>query len=119
MAPMRSGTRPPAGPAAVAEPAGGLALGGRAWWQPAGVLAILVAWGAVHLALRVALSGILTIDDSRELMFAQTLEWGYQPRQPPLYNWLVWIAVRLLGPTVLAVTLVKYVALGLAGWFVY
>src|SRR5262245_62301075 len=119
MAPLRNVGRPLATPAAVTEPGAGLAARGLVWWQPSGVLAILLAWGAVHLALRVALSGVLTIDDSRELMFAQTLEWGYQPRQPPLYNWLVWIAVRLLGPTVLAVTLVKYVALGLAGWFVY
>lgn len=71
------------------------------------------------MLLRLALSSVLTIDDSREAVMAQTLEWGYQPRQPPLYNWLVWAAVRILGVDVLAFTVVKYAVLGLAYVFVH
>ena len=58
-----------------------------------------------------ALSGVLTVDDSREAVLTQTLAWGYQPRQPPFYNWLVWGAVQLLGVGVLALTVVKYAVL--------
>jgi 4-amino-4-deoxy-L-arabinose transferase-like glycosyltransferase len=90
-----------------------------AWSAPAGFVVLIAAYGLVHLALRLALSTTLTIDDSREAVLAQTLEWGYQPRQPPLYNWLVWAAFQVAGPGVFALTLVKYVVLGAAYAFVY
>jgi 4-amino-4-deoxy-L-arabinose transferase-like glycosyltransferase len=80
---------------------------------------LLVAYAVVHVALRVWLSPTLTIDDSREAMLAQTLEWGYQARQPPLYNLLVWVAFRVVGVGVLGLTLVKYAVLAVAYAFVY
>ena len=89
------------------------------WCRPAGFGALLVAYAVVHVILRVWLSTALTIDDSREAMLAQTLEWGYQPRQPPLYNWLVWAAFRVVGVGVLGLTLVKYAVLALAYAFLY
>ncbi len=89
------------------------------WCRPAGFGALLVAYAVVHVILRVWLSTALTIDDSREAMLAQTLEWGYQPRQPPFYNWLVWAAFRVVGAGVLGLTLVKYAVLALAYVFLY
>jgi 4-amino-4-deoxy-L-arabinose transferase-like glycosyltransferase len=73
----------------------------------------------VHVVVRVAVSGVLTIDDAREAVLGQSLAWGYQTRQPPLYNWLVWAAPRLLGVSVLSLTIVKYALLGVAYAFVY
>jgi 4-amino-4-deoxy-L-arabinose transferase-like glycosyltransferase len=91
-----------------------------AWlWEPRGVLALLLGWAAFHAVLRLALSPTLTADDAREAVLAQSLQWGYQPRQPPLYNWLAWAAFRLLGPGLLALTLLKYATLVLAFWLVY
>jgi 4-amino-4-deoxy-L-arabinose transferase-like glycosyltransferase len=87
--------------------------------EPRGALTLIVAWASFHTLLRLALSSALTADDAREAVLAQSLQWGYQARQPPLYNWLVWAAFRLLGPGILALTLVKYAALALAFWFVY
>src|SRR5215475_9299586 len=106
---------------AAAEPAtASLPKPGRLPWSaPAGFVVLVVVYALVHLALRLGLSTTLTIDDSREAVLAQTLEWGYQPRQPPLYNWLVWAAFQLIGPGLPAVTLVKYTFLVLAFWFVY
>jgi lipopolysaccharide core galacturonosyltransferase RgtB len=89
------------------------------WCRPAGFGALLAAYAVVHVALRVWLSPTLTIDDSREAMLAQTLAWGYQARQPPLYNWLVWAAFRSVGAGVLGLTLVKYAVLAVAYAFVY
>jgi 4-amino-4-deoxy-L-arabinose transferase-like glycosyltransferase len=80
---------------------------------------IVAAYGLAHLLLRVGLSPIVTIDDSREAVLAQTLEWGYLSRQPPLYNWLVWIAYQLFGQGVAGLTVVKYAVLGAAYLFVY
>ena len=71
------------------------------------------------MLLRLALSSALTADDAREAVLAQSLQWGYQARQPPLYNWLVWGAFRLIGPGLLALTLLKYAVLVLAFWLVY
>ena len=87
--------------------------------EPSGTLALLLAWAGFHALLRLALSSALTADDAREAVLAQSLQWGYQARQPPLYNWLVWGAFRLLGPGILALTLLKYAVLGLALWLVY
>src|SRR5919201_3146120 len=89
------------------------------WWEAPGFVAVLAGFGLVHLVLRVWLPPVVTGDDSRELMFTQTLEWGYQARQPPLYNWLVWGAVKLVGVGVLAATVVKYAVLAVAYGFVY
>jgi 4-amino-4-deoxy-L-arabinose transferase-like glycosyltransferase len=94
--------------------------GGVPWvCTPAGVYVLLIGWALVHVALRLGLSPVLTIDDAREAVLTQTLEWGYQARQPPLYNWLAWSAVRLLGPGVLAFTALKYALLVVAHGFVY
>jgi 4-amino-4-deoxy-L-arabinose transferase-like glycosyltransferase len=91
-----------------------------AWlWAPRGVLALLLGWAAFHLLLRLALSPTLTADDAREAVLAQSLQWGYQARQPPLYNWLAWAAFRVLGPGLFALTLLKYATLVLAFWLVY
>jgi hypothetical protein len=91
-----------------------------AWlWEPRGALALLLAWAGFHVLLRLVLSSALTADDAREAVLAQSLQWGYQARQPPLYNWLVWGTFRLVGPGLLALTLVKYATLVLAFWLVY
>jgi 4-amino-4-deoxy-L-arabinose transferase-like glycosyltransferase len=87
--------------------------------RPRGVLLLLLGWALFHALLRVALSSTLTADDAREAVLAQALRWGYQARQPPLYNWLVWGAFRLLGPGLLPLTLLKYAGLVLAFWLVY
>jgi hypothetical protein len=80
---------------------------------------LLAAYAIVHASLRVWISPILNIDDAREAIFSQTLAWGYQPRQPPLYTWLVWAAVRLGGVRVASLTVLKYAVLAVAYGFAY
>jgi hypothetical protein len=65
------------------------------------------------------ISPILNIDDAREAIFSQTLAWGYQPRQPPLYTWLAWATVRLAGVSVASLSGLKYVVLAVAYAFAY
>jgi 4-amino-4-deoxy-L-arabinose transferase-like glycosyltransferase len=95
--------------------------GARLAWisEPRGTLTLLLAWAGFHVLFRLALSSALTADDAREAVLAQSLQWGYQARQPPLYNWLVWGGFRLIGPGLLALTLLKYALLVLAFWLVY
>jgi len=50
-------------------------------------------------------------DDAEQLILAQTLAGGYNPAQPPLYTWLVYLVGRLIGPGLGAVLIVKYACL--------
>jgi len=93
--------------------------GDTAFLATRGFLGLLVAYVVTHVLVRLVVSPTLTIDDSREALFGQTLEWGYLPRQPPLYNWLVWAAFQLLGVGVLSLTVLKYALLFLTYLFVY
>ncbi len=92
---------------------------GGTLWQPRGFFLLLGLYSLVHLVLRLLVPPVLTIDDAREALFAQTFEWGYQARQPPFYNWLVWATVRLFGVGIASVSSVKYALLALAYAFLY
>ena len=106
-------TTPPGSPAAPAQSP-------WAWLaRPGGTLLLIAAWASLHAVLRLSFSSTLTADDAREAVLAQSLRWGYQARQPPLYNWLVWAAFRLFGRGLLALTPLKYALLVLAFWLVY
>jgi 4-amino-4-deoxy-L-arabinose transferase-like glycosyltransferase len=82
-------------------------------------LALLGLYAGVHVALRLTLSPVVAIDDAREALLSQTFELGYQPRQPPLYNWLVWGSVRVLGISTAVVILCRYATLAVAYVFLY
>src|SRR5262245_42226133 len=71
---------------------------------------VLASYLAVHLLLRLALSPSLIPDESSLALFSQSLDWGYS-EQPPLYSWLVWGAVRLLGLSIFSLTLVRMLVL--------
>jgi hypothetical protein len=82
-----------------------------------GVLFFWVVYGMAHAGLRLGVSRTLTVDDARANELTQTLAWGYQIRQPPLYEWLLWSVQQLLGPGIESHLLVRYsliACLGLA-----
>jgi 4-amino-4-deoxy-L-arabinose transferase-like glycosyltransferase len=87
--------------------------------SPARFLVLLGLYAALHVGLRLALSSVVAIDDAREALFSQTLQAGYLPRQPPLYNWLAWAGVRALGVHAAALIVCRYLTLGLAYLFLY
>lgn len=84
---------PPLAPARAASPTrllfGGLAL-----------------YFALHLALRVAVSGSVELDEAEQLLWTQRLELGYGV-QPPLYTWLQWAVFQAMGVSVAALALLK------------
>ncbi|ARU06654.1 glycosyl transferase [Comamonas serinivorans] len=51
-------------------------------------------------------------DESEQILWSQQLALGYGA-QPPLYTWLQWAVIQVLGPSVLALALVKHAAIGL------
>ncbi|POF32414.1 ArnT family glycosyltransferase [Roseibium marinum] len=86
---------------------------------PLGVWSIAAAWGLAHLLLRALSTPVLGTDDMFENVLVQTLDPGYMLRQPPLYEWLLWSAQRIFGPTVQAALAVKYGLISFAALFLF
>jgi len=84
-----------------------------------GVLAFWIVYGLAHAGLRAAVSRTLTIDDARANELAQNLAPGYQLRQPPLYEWILWGVQQVLGPGIESHLLVRYSLIGLLGLATY
>ena len=87
--------------------------------RPFGVWAIVAAWGLAHLLLRAIGSPVVGTDDNYEMVLVQTLEPGYIVRQPPLYEWLLWCAQQVFGPSIQAALFVKYGLISLAALFLF
>ncbi len=79
----------------------------------------IIAYVAILIALRLSLSPFMEIDEAQfvgEVGFA----WNYGNSHPPLYNWLVRLALELTGWNwVLAVALVRLSLLGLYHWLCF
>lgn len=85
------------------------------------VLAIVMAYACLHAGFRLLASDVLGEDDVYDIVFSQDLRAGYDafPRQPPLYNWVLWGVQQLLGPSLISFLLIKYAALVAAAGFLY
>lgn len=83
------------------------------------VALLILGYLAAHFALRLLTSPTLGLDDAEQALLAQHFAWGYQIRQPPLYTWLLLPAFDLLGPSRLALSLVRYLLLGLTYGLLY
>jgi 4-amino-4-deoxy-L-arabinose transferase-like glycosyltransferase len=70
------------------------------------VLWLIAAYYVAAVLIRVLRSDGLQNDEAEQLFQSQFLLWGYG-RQPPFYNWLQYGVVHLIGPSILAVSLVK------------
>lgn len=76
-------------------------------------------YGVAHAGLRYGISHTLTIDDSRANELTQNFALGYQVRQPPLYEWILWCVQQVLGPGVGSHLFVRYSLIGLLGIATY
>jgi hypothetical protein len=60
----------------------------------AGVISIGLLYGLVYTCLRLSISHNLPVDDVKSNLYTQTLALGYTAKQPPLYEWLLWLVQR-------------------------
>jgi len=81
--------------------------------------AIVVAYCALHLALRLILSPVLGTDDVEQAICTQSLALGCDLRQPPLYTWLQWLTNQFVGTGLFGLFLFKYGLLALLYWLLY
>ncbi len=79
------------------------------------MIAFWIVYGIAHAALRLAVSRTLTIDDARANELTQQFAFGYQVRQPPLYEWILWSVQQALGPGIESHLLVRYALIALIG----
>jgi hypothetical protein len=86
---------------------------------PFGVWALVALWGLAHLLLRALNTPVLGTDDMFENVLVQSLQPGYMLRQPPLYEWLLWSAQQVFGPTIWAALSVKYGLISIAALFLF
>lgn len=77
-------------------------------WSFGRFAALLGLYCAVHFILRLSLSDTIGVDDAIEGVFTQSLAPGYDPRQPPLYTWLLWLVQRITGPSLVSFLVLKY-----------
>ena len=84
-----------------------------------GVIAVGVLYGLVFSCLRLLVSDNLPIDDVKANVYTQTLELGYMPKQPPLYEWLLWLVQNFTGPTLPSFLILRYGLLAATFAFLY
>ena len=77
-------------------------------WGLLGVIGVGLCYGLAYSLLRLAISDNLPQDDVTSNILTQTLQLGYVPRQPPLYEWLLWLVQLLTGPTLPSFLIIKY-----------
>ena len=85
----------------------------------AGVIAVGLLYGLVYSALRLSISHNLPVDDVKSNVYTQTLELSYIAKQPPLYEWLLWLVQLITGPTLPSFLIVKYSLLTATFGFLY
>lgn len=78
----------------------------------------LLALCLAHVLARLAASPALKWDEAEQVLWSQQLAWGYGA-QPPLYTWLQWGVNQVLGPSVLALSVLKHGLLGLTYVFMW
>ncbi len=91
----------------------------RFWWRPAGVFVLVLGYLLLHGILRGYFSPTLSTDDMIENVFVQELRLGYQVRQPPIYEWLLYAVQKVLGPTLWSFLILKYALVLCFALFLY
>jgi hypothetical protein len=84
-----------------------------------GVVLAVGLYSALHITARLIASGNLGEDDPLDAILTQSLQLGYRPDQPPLYDWMLWLLQRVFGLGVLPYQLLKYTLLTATCGFIF
>jgi hypothetical protein len=83
------------------------------------VIFLIAMFCVLHWAIRVLVSPVFTIEESDQLLMSQTLQLGYEARQPPMLAWLHGLVAMWPGLSGAAVFAIKYVLLFFGLTFYY
>jgi hypothetical protein len=88
----------------------------KSYWETLGepqtAVSLLILYCAVHFLARVLLSPNLNGGEAPQMLFGQSLQWGYRPSHPPLMNWLAWTVLAASNGSKLMLFLLREVVLG-------
>jgi hypothetical protein len=84
-----------------------------------GVAAAALLYAAVNGALTLAAGPALALDDVKLNVLAQSLQGGYLPDNPPLFEWTLFVVQRVLGPALASFVAVKSLFLVATALFTY
>jgi 4-amino-4-deoxy-L-arabinose transferase-like glycosyltransferase len=99
------------------------AKGQRGYWASLGetqtVVSFVFLYCAIHLLLRFLLSPNFNGAEAEQVLFSQSLQWGYRPGHPPLATWLSWAVLTVSQNSRLALFLLReaIVGVGLVAYF--
>ena len=82
-------------------------------------LAGVLAYVCIHAGFRLLASSTLGEDDTLDQILVQELRGGYDPRQPPLYDWVLFAVQQVTGPKLISFLAIKYAALTATVVFLY
>lgn len=83
------------------------------------VLFLIVGFCVVHWAIRLLVAPVYTIEEADQLLMSQSLQSGYEARQPPMLAWLHALAAMAGGLSAPVVFAIKYLLLAIALSFYY
>ncbi len=83
------------------------------------VLFLIFMFCLIHWAIRVFIAPVFTIEESDQLLMSQSLQIGYEARQPPMLAWLHALTIRGLGVSAPVVFALKYLLMFAALSFYY
>lgn len=83
------------------------------------VIACILIVCVIHWAIRVLIAPVFTVEEAEQLLLAQSLQAGYEIRQPPMLAWLHAFAVMAGGIHPAVIFTIKYILLFIALSFYY
>lgn len=83
------------------------------------VVILILAFCVIHWAIRVFIAPVYTIEEADQLLLSQSLQVGYEARQPPMLAWLHALAIMAGGMFAAVVFAIKYLLLFIALTFYY
>lgn len=90
------------------------------WWATAQGVAIIVGlWALAHALVAVLLESSINVDDAIESYLVQSFQLSYVPRNPPLFDWLLYGLLWVFGPGTLPYAILRYALLFTCGMLVY
>ncbi|WP_029002343.1 ArnT family glycosyltransferase [Azorhizobium doebereinerae] len=90
------------------------------WWATAtGVAVIVGLWALAHLLVSWLLESSINVDDAIESYLVQSFQISYVPRNPPLFDWLLYGLLWIFGPGPLPYAILRYGLLFTMAMLVY
>lgn len=83
------------------------------------ILVFISLFCLVHWAIRVFIAPVYTVEEAEQILMSQTMQAGYEARQPPMLAWLFGIAIQNGGVNPPIVFAVKYLLMAIGLMFYY